>query len=355
MNKNIFFVLLSAVLLMWSCDDSLPEVDDRLKTIDVEFKSVNPSTGETEINVFEGLYGSDDQVQISISSSEVVEKITVVNSVNGELLETLDLNGTSASFQYSFESLDIPFGLSTTLEFYLYYDDEGVGGFDYPSMKMLSYKVVSDIPSVTKYFDNTGGIMDIIINDNNGGTYSKDENGDIVLSFAENDDDELYAVYPDLSNLKFGTGDFSLAFWLNTTTDFSDPALFATMDWSSSGNHGWILAWGGYDLRFVMTDADGNKTDVSWAEGTLPNYGVWHHIAVSVDRDGKVVIYIDGVAILDGNATTPGSLDNGVPIHINQDGTGAYGDHFHGSYKDIRFYNYPISAEDVSAIYNATE
>lgn len=355
MNKNIFFILLSAVLLVWSCDDSLPEVDDRLLGIDVNFEHINPISGESESNVFEGLYGKDNQVKISITSSEVVEKISVVNSVNGELLETLELNGTSASFEYSVESLKIPFGQVTTLAFYLYYDDKGVGGFDYPTLKTISYKVISDIPSVTKFYDNNGGIMDIIIRDNNGGSYSEDDNGNIVLSFEENDNKALYAAYPDHNFLKFGTGDFSFAFWLNTSTDFSDPALFATMDWASSDNQGWILAWGGYDLRFVMTDADGNKTDVSWAEGSLPNYGVWHHIVVSVDRDDKVVMYIDGVSELSGNAATPGSLDNGVPIHINQDGTGSYGDHFHGSYRDIRFYKHPLSAEEVTTIYDATK
>lgn len=355
MNKNIILILLATVLMVWSCDDSLPEVDDRLKAIGVDFEHVNPATGETEANVYEALYAKDDQVKINIASSDLVEKISVVNSVNGELLETRELNGTSASFEYSVESLNIPFGLAATLDFYMYYDDAGEGGFDYPSMKTISYKVISAIPSVTKYFDNNGGIMDIIINENNGGTYSEDEDGNILFSFEENDDNPLYAVYPDHSFLKFGTGDFSMSFWLNTTADFSDPALFATMDWSSSSNHGWILAWGGYDLRFVMTDEEGNKTDISWAEGTLPNYGEWHHIVVSVDRDDKVVIYVDGNAELDGNAATPGSLDNGVPIHINQDGTGKYGDHFHGSYKDIRFYKHPLSSEEVTTIYNATK
>ncbi len=238
--------------------------------------------------------------------------------------------------------------------FYLYYSDEGQGSFDYPSMKTIAYQIISDIPAVTRFYYPNGDSTDIVIRDNFGGTYAEESNGDITLSFAENDDDALYAIYPDLSLLQFGDGDFSLSFWLNTTTNFSDPALFGTMDWASSNNHGWILAWGGYDLRFVMTDADGNKTDISWAEGNLPNYGVWHHIVVSVDRDGKTVIYIDGAAILDGNSSTPGSLDNGSPIHINQDSTGDYGDHFHGSYMDIRFFNYPLSAQDVTDIYTGS-
>jgi hypothetical protein len=356
--KNYIYLLLlvtGTIMFLSACDDSLPEVDSRLQNEEITFQHIDPASGETETNVFEGVYGNEDVVKLSFTTKLTVEKVLVLSSATGALLEEQTINGTSASFEYLVSDLNIPFGLSTELTFYLYYDDQGTNGFDYPSMKMISYKVISDIPAVTRFYYNTGSVEDIIIRENYGGAYSKDENGNVVFSFEENDKDPLYAVYPDLNALKFGTGDFSFSFWLNTTTDFSDPALFATMDWSSSSNHGWILAWGGYDLRFVMTDADGNKTDVSWAEGTLPVYGVWHHIAVSVDRDGKVVIFIDGQAELDGTASTPGSLDNGSPIHINQDATGSYGDHFHGSYRDIRFFNYPLSAQDVTTIYNATK
>lgn len=353
----LLFFVTSAIFI--GCNDSSSTtlydyLDNRLEDEIVTIQHVNPISGETETGVLEGVYQTNQSVKISLSTVKTVKKVSVVNSATKELVDDVDINGTSASFEYLVEDLDIPFGQMTNLTFYLYYDDMGEEGFDYPSMKIITYKVISDIPPVTKFYSQSGSSTDIIIRDNFGGDYSVDENGDVVLSFEENDEDPLYAVYPDLSYLQFGTGDFSLSFWLNTTTNFSDPALFATMDWASSSNHGWILAWGGYDLRFVMTDADGNKTDVSWAEGTLPNYGVWHHIVVSVDRDDKVVIYIDGTATLDATSATPGSLDNGSPIHLNQDRTGNYGDHFHGSYKDIRFYNYPLSAQDVSDIYSGS-
>ena len=58
--------------------------------------------------------------------------------------------------------------------------------------------------------------------------------------------------------------------------------------------------------------------------GTFGNT-VWHHLAVTFNRGGSAVAYVDGVAIST-NSIAPGgnTIDSGLPTNIGNDGTGAY-------------------------------
>jgi hypothetical protein len=50
---------------------------------------------------------------------------------------------------------------------------------------------------------------------------------------------------------------------------------------------------------------------------------------------------------------TPVNIDAGVSVKINQDGTGNYGDKLGADYSAVTFYNYALTASQVTDIFNA--
>ncbi len=102
------FVVIGSILT--SCDYALPSVDDRLEEEVITFQHINPITGEAETNVFEAAYQKSDMAKLSFSTLKTVDRVSVVSSATGELLDDVTVNGTSASFEYLVEDLNIPFG-----------------------------------------------------------------------------------------------------------------------------------------------------------------------------------------------------------------------------------------------------
>lgn len=357
MKKNIFFILLSAVLLMWACDDSLPEVDDRMLGVDVSFEHINPVSGESESNVFEGLYRKENMVKIALASPKIIDKISVVSTITGDMLETRELKGNSASFEYSIASLNIPFGQSTDLVFYLYYDDNGESGFDYPSMKSISYKIISDVPSVVNFKKSDGSVEELsTIGFNVSEFYELPLKG-VTASFKADENSFLEVANSPL--LKFGAaGDFSVSFWVKSDHEISDPAMMGTMDWNSGDNQGWVIAWRNGKLRVVATsdDPEVSKCDFREEGDLIPSMigTEWYFITVSFDRDEKARIFRNGVETVSGSMT-PGNLDNGTTVKINQDGTGDYGNKLGADYSNVVFYDYALTEAQALAIYDATK
>ncbi len=83
--------------------------------------------------------------------------------------------------------------------------------------------------------------------------------------------------------------------------------------------------------------------------------GLWHHIAVTVDRDsttgGKA--YVDGAlfATFDPTARN-GDLSNNQPFLIGQHAT-AHANDFIGELDEVEIFSLAITGADVASIYNA--
>lgn len=350
--KNNMLILIGALTLLAfvSCDDNFQELDTRLLGLELVFKHRSPASGEMLAGVFEDVYRSDESVEIELESNYPIDHIDVVNLTTKELLTTLEPTGSIAAFNFPVAELGVPFGQSVTLAFHVYFDDAGQDGIDYPSQKTYTFKVIDDIPSIVSFQYENGDRVELKTTSVNvKEVYEHPERG-IVTAFKGGEGSYL-TVEPS-SLLDFGANrDFSVSFWVKSDHNISDPAMMGTMDWSSSSNTGWLLAWKRGQLRLVATSREDDvKNDVSNSadlfdvrnDGSPWLDGEFHFITCTFKRGEEMVIYFDGLPTVS-TVMDAVNIDSGMPVHINQDGTGSYGDKLEAEYSDVVFYDYALS------------
>jgi len=141
-------------------------------------------------------------------------------------------------------------------------------------------------------------------------------------SFDGND----YLSIPNHADFNFGTGDFTIDFWLNAP-DVSTTSF--VIGKGSSGSDRWILSVA--DGRFLMTDESG--TLVSTSIGLLQT-NTWYHLAVVKDS-GTLTLYVDGV---NQDSNTVGDLTRGGDVTIGTalSGASTYAAYFTGYLDELR-------------------
>jgi hypothetical protein len=354
--KNSLIIILAGLLFFSTgCDRSeydLPDPDGRLNSLKVEFKHVSPRTGETVINGFSDKYRANETVNIEITTNYAIDRIEIANGQTLTALTTMQLNGaTTASYSVPVSSLSVPFGQRVPLLFHLFFADQGKEGFDFPSIKSYAFNVVDDIPSVVNFKRADGSNVELAAIDNNIVGYANDPVRGVFVTTKPG-----VNSYLEVNNslLNFGINSFSVSFWIQSEHDTSDPAIMGTMDWNSSNNPGWVLAWLNGRIRAVAGDGAGTKVDFR----TDAAYSVlgpdWKFVTVVFNRTGNAVIYIDAVSRASA-AMVGVDINNGVSVKINQDGTGTYGDKLGAKYASINFYNYALSDAQVAQIYNSSK
>lgn len=355
MKNTILVLIIGLAFIFTACDfDDLQPVDGRLTGLEMTFEHVDPRTGEVKTDEFSDYFRKTDDVEIEITSNMSIQKIDIVNSTTKTVLSTLNVNGKEASFSYLVDDLNIPFGQSTKLLFHVYFDDAGVDGISYQSMKSYAFTVISDIPSIVSFKKSDGSIIEMKTTDVNIEGFSEDAKRGIVASFKGGQ--SSYLEVENSSLLNFGeTQNFSFSFWLQSSHATSDPALMGTMDWDSSNNPGWVLAWLNGRLRLVAGNGQGSKTDFRMDDTTTPLVGDdWHFITCVLNRTANAEIYIDGV--LQASALmNAANINTGIPVKINQDGTGSYGDKLGAKYSSVVFYDYALTSAQILDIYNSTK
>ena len=353
-NKHLLF-LIGLLFAFAGCDKSgyeLPEPDGRLIGLQVDILHVSPRTGQTMTNAFEDKYRNNETVTGTIRSNKRINKVDIVNNVNGTVLTTLNVNGTEAQFSIPVAGMNIPFGQTGVLYFHMYFDDIGVDGFDYPSVKSYRFSVISDIPSVVSFKRADGTTTELRTTEMNIDRFYEDVRRGVVVKFkpAVNS----YLVVEDSPLLRFGDNqNFSISFWIKSDHNISDPAMMGTMNWNSSNNVGWVVAWLRGVLRVVAGDGTGAKVDYRTGE-PLALSTEWKFVAITFDRNNRSYIYVDGVEAASAPMTAV-YIDAGVSVKINQDGTGNYGDKLGADYSQVTFYNYALTQAQVTAIFNATK
>jgi len=163
-----------------------------------------------------------------------------------------------------------------------------------------------------------------------------------------------------LGDVQYGTGDFSVSFWMKTDALDSDPALISNKDWDSGSNVGWVIAWGGagdgiYQWNLDTAGAGRNDFDPTGPETADSQ---WHLVTVTHDRDGMAVFYIDGNfrGQVDISAHAHATLDAGLPTVLGNDGKQDYhvkypGARVKAAIDDVRLWNYALDATEVAWLY----
>ena len=165
----------------------------------------------------------------------------------------------------------------------------------------------------------------------------------------EFDGTSQYATIND-SDLGFRyDSDYSISFWVNTTSGDSDPVMLGDQDWNSSGNTGLTIAFRGSNWRVAYSDGT-TKADTNHDSNF--NDGGWHLATVTFDRDGNMKLYADGVMVASEDMSAVGTANSGNPLRLAQDGPATYGQFFQGKIAEVVIYDYVLTDGEVSALFN---
>lgn len=165
-----------------------------------------------------------------------------------------------------------------------------------------------------------------------------------------------YINYGQTADLKFGTEDFSISFWMKTENHGSNnSAILSNKNYANGSNVGW--AFGNFnnasdkDLRMNFSAAQESRVELKRVPA---NDDSWHHVVGTYDRDGDMCLYLDGA--LYSSASMKGhvgkTVDVGLDFILGADGRGNNG------LKDcavdeLRVYKKVLEKEAVEMLYTA--
>ena len=169
-----------------------------------------------------------------------------------------------------------------------------------------------------------------------------------------------YATLPMNDDLTLGDAtSFSVAFWTKLTDWTGDPAFISNKNWGGGANQGWVVAASGDGhLQWNFKAADTSRADYDGPSGLFSDHN-WHHIALTFDRLGDLITYVDGQQVNTTSiAANTGIIDSGMPINIGQDGTGTYTDGgsvgiTDGQIDDLGIWRRVLNASEIGRIFQA--
>lgn len=155
---------------------------------------------------------------------------------------------------------------------------------------------------------------------------------------------EQYVDFGNKDDFKFGTNDYSFSLWYKENKDNQECAIFGNKDWTTGANVGWNLGIIGSGLRMNFTPEGTDRQDYTY--GFL-NDAKWHHLAVNVDRDGLMSVYVDGAqsGTKDISAYADKSID-ALGLVLGADANGLYGLQ-DATIDEITMYNRVMSVEEI--------
>jgi PKD repeat protein len=158
--------------------------------------------------------------------------------------------------------------------------------------------------------------------------------------------DDSYLEAPD-NAAAIGTGDFSVAFWINFTDTSSYLHIISNR---KSGNHSnfWEITAQQGSCRFEV-DQDTSATNYDLTQASIAiNNGQWHHV-VATRSATQSRLYIDGML---NNSTTAQGVANIQNVSSIILGNNPYighplSDSFHGMLDSIRIYSRELTAAEI--------
>ena len=213
-------------------------------------------------------------------------------------------------------------------------------------------------PGLVSWWPADGNANDI--QDHNPGTLANGATftaGQVGQAFSFDGLDDFVSV-PDAPSLDVGTADFSLDAWIKTTSTGLQNIVDKRVDNRPVSINGYSLFTFGGFLSFQMADSVGAGFTNFFSTALVAD-GVFHHVAVTVDRDSATggKLYVDGVVVLTFDPTLrPGTLDNSGDFRIGRIATPNVGNteaFFSGLIDEVEIYNRALTAGEIAAIVNA--
>jgi len=159
---------------------------------------------------------------------------------------------------------------------------------------------------------------------------------------------------------------FTIEMWVKIgAPNTNNPSLIANKDYINGGNPG--ISWNyaapgntygsapGHNFRFNITAQGGTRHDY---DVPAANEYAWNHVAITVDRRGKIKGYLNGVYYpnkLTGSTASDNmsadslrSLATGaLPLYLGTDGTGNYRSPFNGTMDEVRIWKRVLDSSEI--------
>lgn len=151
--------------------------------------------------------------------------------------------------------------------------------------------------------------------------------------------------------LDMGTSDWTCSAWFRTTST-GLRGIFGKQD--SGGDHRWGVHFNSSSQLQAIFDPDSPTNSITINAGAGFNNGAWHHVAATYDRDGNMVLYVNGSSAASASISAHSAVNcNGSALlYVGQYGSSNF---LFGRIRDCRVYNRALSASEVSDIYNHTD
>ncbi len=146
------------------------------------------------------------------------------------------------------------------------------------------------------------------------------------------------------------TSQYAIGFWMKSAGSATYQFIISKSNGGSGGGYEVFLS--GTSLRFSSCNLVGNCAGGYFdlvASGTY-NDGNWHYVVAEVQTGSTAKIYVDGTKQAESSTVTQDNIANAYDLFIGARGGGSP---FNGSIDEVQIYNRSLSAEEISAIYNA--
>lgn len=168
-------------------------------------------------------------------------------------------------------------------------------------------------------------------------------------------DDKTGDRYVDYgTGIDLSTTDFSISMWYQSIGTSSNAVLLGNKNFKSGSNTGFAMGCFAGDLRFNLTADGQTRKDLKQSSGALfdAKDGAWHHLTVTVDRDGSMIYYVDGASIVSTDISSDKGItvDAGLPLVLGAGGN--YCNAVDNALLDeLRIYSRVLSAGEVTSLY----
>ena len=152
----------------------------------------------------------------------------------------------------------------------------------------------------------------------------------------------------------FGTGDFSIDFWVKTT---ASNGTIIDKRTGSPGNYlyGYAVDLVGGRIMLQLADNGAGWGYTNYVSPMVVNDGSWHLVAITVRRSNStgITFYKDGQAASSANPLgRPGSLSNDAGLWFARNQVNG-ANYFAGAIDEVELFPWALPAATVSALWNA--
>lgn len=152
-----------------------------------------------------------------------------------------------------------------------------------------------------------------------------------------------YITVPDDAAITFGSGSFSICFWMKTNENEGGILQIYDSD-SEIGMYAWKQTGKGCHFTFI----DGSATEVTVDFDIT--YDQWFHVVCTFEKPGNATVYLNASPVDTKEVSGLESITAGASLYI---GTGGYSGLYTGSLDDLRIYKgKALTAGEVATIYN---